>query len=239
MADIQKIQIGAVEYDIVDAGARTLIAGKADAADLAGYFDGAVYDSNTKRINFKHGNDVVAFVDAAPFVVDGMVDNVEISGGNLVITFNTDAGKQAINIALTDIFDPSNYYTKNEVDTALGGKQATLVGSGTGQNIKTVGGTSILGTGDIALPAGVTVDSALSDTSENPVQNKVVKAAIDAKANSADLATVATSGDYDDLTNKPTIPSVPANVSAFTNDAGYVSATVSGTTLVLSTGAAQ
>jgi hypothetical protein len=30
------------------------------------------------------------------------------------------------------------------------------------------------------------------------------------------------SGDYNDLTNQPTIPSVPTNVSAFTNDAGYL-----------------
>lgn len=30
------------------------------------------------------------------------------------------------------------------------------------------------------------------------------------------------SGNYNDLTNKPTIPVVPANVSAFTNDAGYL-----------------
>tara|TARA_B100000963_G_C22639257_1_gene679458 strand:+ start:279 stop:3875 length:3597 start_codon:yes stop_codon:yes gene_type:complete len=30
------------------------------------------------------------------------------------------------------------------------------------------------------------------------------------------------SGDYDDLTNTPTIPTVPTNVSAFTNDAGYI-----------------
>ena len=37
-----------------------------------------------------------------------------------------------------------------------------------------------------------------------------------------DLATVATSGDYNDLLNKPTIPVVPTNVSAFTNDAGYI-----------------
>ena len=41
-------------------------------------------------------------------------------------------------------------------------------------------------------------------------------------ANVSGLATVATSGDYDDLTNKPTIPTVPTNVSAFTNDAGYL-----------------
>ena len=31
-------------------------------------------------------------------------------------------------------------------------------------------------------------------------------------------------GNYNDLTNRPTIPQVPANVSAFTNDAGYVTA---------------
>lgn len=43
-----------------------------------------------------------------------------------------------------------------------------------------------------------------------------------AKANSADLASVATSGSYNDLSNKPTIPTVPTNVSAFNNDAGYL-----------------
>ena len=41
-------------------------------------------------------------------------------------------------------------------------------------------------------------------------------------AESADLATVATSGSYNDLSDKPTIPVVPTNVSAFTNDAGYL-----------------
>ena len=45
---------------------------------------------------------------------------------------------------------------------------------------------------------------------------------VDGKANSGDLATVATSGSYDDLTDKPTIPTVPTNVSVFTNDAGYL-----------------
>lgn len=36
------------------------------------------------------------------------------------------------------------------------------------------------------------------------------------------LSTVATSGSYNDLSNKPTIPTVPTNVSAFTNDANYI-----------------
>ena len=44
----------------------------------------------------------------------------------------------------------------------------------------------------------------------------------DKPAGMGDLADVATSGDYNDLTNKPTIPTVPTNVSAFTNDAGYL-----------------
>ena len=141
-----------------------------------------------------------------------MVSNVEIKdvtgkGTCIVITFNSDAGKQAIEIPISQIFDASNYYTiaqtqayvsgytydkqtiddkitesgtfdptqyyttattysktevngllddkadtattytKTEVDTALGGKQATLV---SGTNIKTVGGSSLLGSGNVA-----------------------------------------------------------------------------------------
>lgn len=55
----------------------------------------------------------------------------------------------------------------------------------------------------------VTVDTALSTTSTNPVQNKVIATALNDKADSADLAAVATSGSYNDLSNKPTIPTVP------------------------------
>ena len=49
-----------------------------------------------------------------------MVDTVSIkviSGASyLAITFNSDAGKEEIDIPLTDIFNPSNYYTKAEID---------------------------------------------------------------------------------------------------------------------------
>lgn len=38
----------------------------------------------------------------------------------------------------------------------------------------------------------------------------------------SELSTVATTGDYDDLLNKPSIPSIPTNISSFTNDAGYL-----------------
>lgn len=49
--------------------------------------------------------------------------------------------------------------------------------------------------------------------------NAIPYAAISGKPS---LATVATSGSYNDLSNKPTIPTVPTNVSAFNNDAGYL-----------------
>lgn len=72
-----------------------------------------------------------------------------------------------------------------------------------------------------AIPSAVTVDSALSSTSTNPVQNKVINSALAGKANSSHthtasqvsgLATVATSGSYNDLSNKPSIlqPTVKA-----------------------------
>lgn len=124
---------------------------------LADVFADVAYDSANARINFygkgdtQHTN-VLAYVDASDFVVDGMVEDVRIENGNLVIDFNTDSGITDISIPLTDIFDPSNYYTKTEVDTALS-----------------------------------------------------------AKANTSSLATVATSGSYNDLTNKPTIPAAQVN----------------------------
>lgn len=65
-----------------------------------------------------------------------------------------------------------DYATKQEI----AGKQDTLV---SGTNIKTINGNSVLGAGDITIQAGGTVDTAMSDTSENAVQNKVIKKYID------------------------------------------------------------
>lgn len=45
---------------------------------------------------------------------------------------------------------------------------------------------------------------------------------LDAYAKTADLPAVAKSGSYNDLTNKPTIPTVPTVISAFANDKGYL-----------------
>lgn len=54
-----------------------------------------------------------------------------------------------------------------------------------------------------------------------------IKEELNEKANKNDLSSVATSGSYNDLTDKPTIPTVPTNVSEFTNDANYITNNVS------------
>ena len=76
------------------------------------------YDSNSKKILLKNkANTTLAEIDATAFIKDGMVSKVEVSNGNLVITFNTDAGKNPISVPISDIFDANNYYTKTEADS--------------------------------------------------------------------------------------------------------------------------
>lgn len=107
------------------------VSGKADtsavtqevSSAVAPLFGAVEYDSQTQRINFKHDatGQTIAYVDATDFIKDGMVSNVEIINGNLVITFNSDAGKQPISIPLTDIFNPANYYTTAQTQSYVSG----------------------------------------------------------------------------------------------------------------------
>ncbi len=199
---LDRISLSGTIYPFVDSSAihslegywtsaQTESAITANTADLFGAVD---YDTNTKRINFYHQSttgSVLAYVDASDFIKDGMVSNVEIkdvSGvTSLVISFNTDSGKEDIVIPISSIFDASNYYTKAEVDQAISGKadttaltqvnnaltahtadttvhvtssdkttwngkQDALV---SGTNIKTINGTSILGSGDITVQSSL------------------------------------------------------------------------------------
>lgn len=86
--------------------------------------------------------------------------------------------------------------------TQLNGKQDTLV---SGTNIKTVNGNSLLGEGNILIKS-VDVDSSLSTTSENPVQNKVITN----KVNTIEQS----------ITNLSN--TMPTKVSDLTNDSGYI-----------------
>ena len=86
--------------------------------------------------------------------------------------------------------------TIGSVTTGAAGSNASVTNSGTASNVVL---NFTLPRGKDGKDGGITVDAALSDTSINPVQNKVVKAAIDSVA-----------------------ASVPTKVSDLPNDAGYL-----------------
>lgn len=182
---------------------------KVDESDIAGLFGNVLYDSTTQRINFYHestGGTVLAYIDASDFVKDAFLDTVVvedrvIEGQTvpcLVFTWNTDAGKSETVIPIGGTFDPTNYYTKSQIDnivtgitediseatsgkadttavtqindaltahtsnsdihvtasdkTTWSGKQDALV---SGTNIKTINGSSILGSGDMTVDTGL------------------------------------------------------------------------------------
>lgn len=88
--------------------------GGGDTSNLGASLD---YDSKTKKIELRNADGVtLSEIDATDFVKDGMVNNVAIVGDYLVITFNTDAGKKAINIPMSSFFDASSYYTREQID---------------------------------------------------------------------------------------------------------------------------
>ena len=112
---------------------------------------------------------------------------------SLETSLGSKANASDIPTRVSQLENDSTYQTKANLDTALEGyattesvttevgkKQDKLV---SGTNIKTINSQSLLGEGNISIEAGtsITVDSALSTTSENPVQNKVVTAELNNK----------------------------------------------------------
>lgn len=92
--------------------------------------------------------------------------------------------------------DLSDYYTKNEINN-----KGYLTQH---QTLKTINGESLVGSGDITISGDVD----LSDY--------YTKAQIDAKGYLTSHQSLA------DYAKKSEIPTVPTNISSFTNDAGYL-----------------
>ena len=88
-------------------------------------------------------------------------------------------------------------YSQTDLKEALDSKQDELV---SGTNIKTINNQSITGSGNIEINSGVwgNITGDISDQTD-------LQTALNAKANKSSLATVANSGSYNDLSNKPTI----------------------------------
>ena len=91
--------------------------GGGGGASIEGLFSSVTYDSIAKKIYFYDNNgSQVGEINATDFIKDGMISSVTVSSGNLVLSFNTDAGREDITLSLSQIFDPDNYYTKTQAD---------------------------------------------------------------------------------------------------------------------------
>lgn len=74
-------------------------------------FDDVIYNETAKTIDFKSNGVVKKSLDATQFIKDGMISTVEVKDSNLIITFNTDTGKDTISIPINDIFDASSLFS--------------------------------------------------------------------------------------------------------------------------------
>lgn len=86
---------------------------KKNGTDVEGHLN-LTYNTETKKINLEgFDSSIIASIDATAFIKDGMINNVELvtdpkshdPGTYLVITFNTDAGKDAIYLDVTSLIN--------------------------------------------------------------------------------------------------------------------------------------
>ena len=148
--------------------------------------------------------------------------------------------KTEIPTKVSQLNNDKNYQTAEDVNLATEGlatkaevnsKQDTLV---SGTNIKTINGNSLLVSGNIEIQGGSTiaVDSSLSTTSTNPVQNKVITEALNGKASQSDIPTkvseLTNDSDFQTASQVAAAISginVPTKVSELENDSDFQTGT--------------
>ena len=210
------------------------------------YFDDVEYDSSSKRINFKKNSTVIDYVDATDFIKDGMVSSVTVSNGNLVLTFNTDAGREDITLALTQIFNPNNYYDKDTADGKfLSGFTETdpTVPSWAKASTKpsyTASEVGAMATSERSnyLPTGTTLDSVADGTTRKLSNYSLTGHTHSEYASTGHSHTAAEVGALPDTTDIPTEAKI-AN-SGFTKNIGTLTGvTINGTPATVSNGVAS
>lgn len=152
-----------------------------------------------------------------PAGADGLTTDISVNGNTYTQVSGT--------ITLPNYPDLTGYATESWV-----GQQGYITGITSSDVTTALGYTPYNSTNPAGYITGITssmVTTALGYTPgtsnfSGDYDDLTNKPDLSIYAESSDLATVATTGDYDDLLNKPTIPVVPTNVSAFTNDAGYI-----------------
>ena len=166
LAGKQDIGDYALKSDLNTLATKEELATKADASALSSKQDTLVSGTNIKTINGE------TILGSGNLVIQSGTSNWDDIQGKPQFAGVATSGNYNDLINKPTIPDVSDLATKQEI----AGKQDTLV---SGTNIKTINGNSVLGAGDITIQAGGTIDTAMSDTSENAVQNKVIKKYID------------------------------------------------------------
>lgn len=161
---------------------------------------GIVYDSDNKKIKLVEGGSEVE-IDASAFIKDGMISNVTIGDDNdLVITFNTDAGKENIVLPLDQLVD---IYTGVEGDrikvTVNADKSisADLVSGSIGKDYLDAGVKASLALADSAIQAHQDISHLATTEALNGVDAKFanytnttdMNAKFDLKADKTQVAT--------------------------------------------------
>ena len=121
------------------------------------------------------------------------------------------------NAAMTaaDTYQPKGNYVEKDSNGRIAGTTVFAPNGDVGGEI-TVG--NFAGTPYISIESDVITPGRIA----NDISAAALAATNYTDAATNALATVAHSGSYNDLSNKPTIPTVPTNVSSFNNDAGYL-----------------
>lgn len=190
--------------------------------------DGSIEHTNVPILNNFHielGDKVViGFIDNSLYepvvtgnLTRGILDDIEhpcdlkVLNEDLVLDFCDETGHGETSTTTKPTNEIIESFALNNLGTASGANQSEInqaINTKIGQG----GGGSVI------------VDDALSSTSANPVQNKVIKSALDDKAdnnhshstsdisNFPTLSTVATTGSYNDLTDKPSTTHTHGNL---------------------------
>ncbi len=160
------------------------------------------------------------------FVIKNGIDGIDGKNGRGIVRIAKTSSSENVDIYTIYYSDAttSNYYVTNGVNGQDGTSIVVEIVANTESEyiLKFTNGNSVFITPNLLANVDLT-----KYAKKEWVEDKnylTQHQDISGKANVSDLATVATSGSYNDLSNKPVIPTVPTNISDFNNDAGYQTA---------------
>lgn len=154
--------------------------------------------------------------------ISGKADKATtLAGYGITDAYTKTATDTAISTAVSPKANSADVYTKSEIDGKLSGAMHFKGTVATVSALPSTGNVqgdmyNVLSTGANYAWDGSAWDKLsenidLSDYYTKTQTDTAISTAVAGKANTSDLATVATSGSYNDLSNKPTIPAAQVN----------------------------